>query len=248
MNGDGKTKTEYRRVPLDEITSAYFNPKQRTNPEVMAELMADVAEVGILTPILLVRTDDKKRPYSIADGHRRYHAAVATGWMQDIPAVIVTGMAVEEAYQRQFMTRKVGGKEKLDVYLRSPKALPKKQRDILDREMAIYGRDEMDYLKNQGASAFTFVIVRRVDKYLFRGLPDTTTYGRPPGGGERRRLLPENMKVIARWIVEKEQQGNASKAVESSLDAGKLWKAIKNGDRLYFGENALQVGNKPVRG
>jgi hypothetical protein len=217
------SRVEFKYVPTVEISLAGFNPDSRTDPEAMRDLQADIKEVGILSPLLLVDAGGKQR-YQIADGHRRYRAANELG-LEEVPAVIVHGLSVAEAYRRQFITKRPSGKEVLSIYLKVPGALPKHICKELDKELAIYGREQLvQWEKDKVASPNAFRIVHKIDKWLKAKLPDNMTYVRSD---------PKNLLMIAKWLFSTGGQAKAVFAVEhSNTDARFLWRAIQNGVKL----------------
>jgi small-conductance mechanosensitive channel len=62
------------------------NPKAPESPEVIAELVASIADNGLLQPILVVQNPDDGR-YNIVAGHARYEACKSLGW-KTVPVIV----------------------------------------------------------------------------------------------------------------------------------------------------------------
>ncbi len=92
-------------VPLDEITVNPNQPRREFDQEALQELADSIAEIGIIQPITLRKTDEDK--YQIIAGERRYRASILAG-KSTIPAYIRTAddenvmeMALIENIQRE---------------------------------------------------------------------------------------------------------------------------------------------------
>ena len=92
-------------VPLDEITVNPNQPRREFDQEALQELADSIAEIGIIQPITLRKTDEEK--YQIIAGERRYRASILAG-KSTIPAYIRTAddenvmeMALIENIQRE---------------------------------------------------------------------------------------------------------------------------------------------------
>src|SRR5438046_1206024 len=71
----------YRDVPLYLIRISYTN-RTRFNPEALQQLADNIAEVGILQPILLrpvTPTADAPQIFEVVAGERRFRAAIMAG-------------------------------------------------------------------------------------------------------------------------------------------------------------------------
>jgi ParB family transcriptional regulator, chromosome partitioning protein len=94
-----------RLVPIDQVDPNPNQPRQVMGD--LSELMASIAEKGILEPLVVRQRGDR---YQIVAGERRYQAAVQVG-LRDLPVVIrdvdETGMlelALIENLQRKDLT------------------------------------------------------------------------------------------------------------------------------------------------
>ena len=74
-------------VALNQIWPNPLNPRQRFEPEALAELVASVRELGILEPLVLTPATDAIEGYLVVAGERRRQAAVEVG-LTWVPAVI----------------------------------------------------------------------------------------------------------------------------------------------------------------
>jgi ParB family chromosome partitioning protein len=94
-----------RLVPIDEVDANPNQPRQVMGD--LSELMASIAEKGIIEPIIVRQ---RGRRYQIVAGERRYQAAVQVG-LREIPVVIrevddaeIIEVALVENLQRKDLT------------------------------------------------------------------------------------------------------------------------------------------------
>lgn len=71
-------------VPIEQIYPNPHNPRKRFDQSELDKLTDSVRQVGILSPILVVRDDEQ---YRIVAGERRYRAAKAAG-LAEVPVLI----------------------------------------------------------------------------------------------------------------------------------------------------------------
>src|SRR3989454_8591674 len=94
-----------RMVPIDMIDPNPDQPRQVMGD--LSELMASIAEKGVIEPLIVRQRDDR---FQIIAGERRYHASVQVG-LRELPVVIrdvddaeVTELALVENLQRKDLT------------------------------------------------------------------------------------------------------------------------------------------------
>ena len=94
-----------RLVPIDMIDPNPDQPRQVMGD--LSELMASIAEKGVIEPLIVRQRDDR---FQIIAGERRYHASVQVG-LRELPVVIrdvddaeVTELALVENLQRKDLT------------------------------------------------------------------------------------------------------------------------------------------------
>ena len=94
-----------RLIPIDQIDPNPNQPRQVMGD--LSELIASIAEKGILEPLIVRQRGDR---FQIVAGERRYQAAVQVG-LRDLPAVIrevddteVIELALIENLQRKDLT------------------------------------------------------------------------------------------------------------------------------------------------
>ena len=118
-----------RMVPIDQIDPNPNQPRQVMGD--LSELIASIAEKGILEPLVVRQRGDR---FQIVAGERRYQAAVQVG-LQELPAVIrdvdeteMLELALIENLQRKDLTpfEEVGGaarpRRELRLHARRPGA------------------------------------------------------------------------------------------------------------------------------
>lgn len=92
-------------IPVDDISPNPEQPRTSFDPETLRELSASIAELGIIQPLSLRKTDDGL--YQIIAGERRWRAAKMAG-LRSVPAYVrtasdceITEMALIENIQRE---------------------------------------------------------------------------------------------------------------------------------------------------
>ena len=95
-----------RQIPIDRIDPNPNQPRQVMGD--LSELMASVAEKGVIEPLIVRSRGDR---FQIIAGERRYQAAVQVG-LRELPVVIrdvddgeVIELALVENIQRKDLTR-----------------------------------------------------------------------------------------------------------------------------------------------
>ena len=96
-----------RLIPIDLIDPNPDQPRQVMGD--LSELMASIAEKGILEPLVVRQRGDR---FQIVAGERRYQAAVQIG-LRDLPVVILTTRSGEK---HQHLARRLG----VNHYLTKP--------------------------------------------------------------------------------------------------------------------------------
>jgi hypothetical protein len=212
-------------VDTRKLKGSSFNPVSRYAKQAttMAELVADIKKVGVLSPLMVVPVGGGH--YQVADGHRRWTAATIAG-LETVPCVVIEGLTLGEVYRRQFITRRPSGQEVLQVYLLAPDAVAPRQRRMLERYETIFGRERLNAFSEAGASLNTFLVIRALDRYLAGNVPVHMKYG--PAG------MSERMAELADWLIGQRQQGSAWKAIAVRFDARTLWQTIRRNEKLTF--------------
>lgn len=94
-----------REIPVREIVPNRFQPRQRFDPEKLAELAESIRQHGVVQPVVVRPVDDH---YELIVGERRWRAAQAAG-LHVVPAVVkdlgsdedVMAVALVENLQRE---------------------------------------------------------------------------------------------------------------------------------------------------
>jgi ParB family chromosome partitioning protein len=75
-------------IPIDELAPSPLNPRKHFDKDALTELAGSIAAHGIVTPILVRKTESLRKPYyEIAAGERRHRAAKQAG-LDRVPVVI----------------------------------------------------------------------------------------------------------------------------------------------------------------
>jgi ParB/RepB/Spo0J family partition protein len=90
------TNTNFREIPLEEITPSPMNPRKVFSGDKLAELAKSIKQKGVIEPIIVRPIKAGKKPYEIVAGGRRFHAS-ALAKLRTIPA-IVRDLTDDEAY------------------------------------------------------------------------------------------------------------------------------------------------------
>lgn len=105
-----KVKIEIKDIPIHELKIDEFNVRQGEWDE-NEELVNSIKQQGILEPLLVRPSNDKKNPYSIICGGRRWHAAIDAG-LKVVPCVVrefsdleTLGTSLQENMQRGNLDR-----------------------------------------------------------------------------------------------------------------------------------------------
>ena len=75
---------EYVSVPIAELAESTTNPRKTFHQEPLEELAESIRSKGVLSPLLVRRTDDH---LEIVSGARRYRAAQRAG-LREVPVRI----------------------------------------------------------------------------------------------------------------------------------------------------------------
>ncbi len=82
-----KENSDFKMIPVSEIAPNPQNPRKEATGAKFDELCASINSVGVIEPIIVRPVKDKKTPYEIVAGERRFKASVKLG-LPKIPAVI----------------------------------------------------------------------------------------------------------------------------------------------------------------
>jgi ParB/RepB/Spo0J family partition protein len=90
------TNTNFKEIPLDQITPSPMNPRKVFSGDKLAELVLSISQKGVIEPIIVRPIKDGEKSYEIVAGGRRFHAS-SLAKLQTIPA-IVRDLTDDEAY------------------------------------------------------------------------------------------------------------------------------------------------------
>lgn len=79
--------TAFGLIPLEQISPNPRQPRQVFDEDAMDELVHSIREVGVLQPVVVRLTDEKKPAYELIMGERRFRASQLAG-ATTIPAII----------------------------------------------------------------------------------------------------------------------------------------------------------------
>ena len=81
---DEKDGLAVEELRLSEVAPGRMQPRSRMEPEALEALAASIREEGILSPLIVRKTD---AGYEIVAGERRYQAAKMIG-LETVPAIV----------------------------------------------------------------------------------------------------------------------------------------------------------------
>ncbi len=92
---DGKSRGEYRAIPLEKIAPNPHQPRKAFDPDRLAELAESFTARGMLQPILV---KPEGAGYQLVAGERRYRAA-RLAKLETVPALVLNDIQDEEMVQ-----------------------------------------------------------------------------------------------------------------------------------------------------
>ena len=94
--GDAFSSSGMLEVPIEQISPNPYQPRKTFNDASIEELSRSVREHGIIQPLVVTRTGDKK--YRLIAGERRFRAAQKAG-LSKVPVVVKETMADTDVLQ-----------------------------------------------------------------------------------------------------------------------------------------------------
>ena len=85
--GDTKVDTNINKLSIGELIRNKYQPRKNFNQENLDELTNSIKERGIIQPIVVRKSADRKSKYEIIAGERRWLAAQNAG-LHEVPVVI----------------------------------------------------------------------------------------------------------------------------------------------------------------
>ena len=104
--GKEESAIGFMEIPVSQIRSNPFQPRQDFNVEELKELRASLKSSGLLQPITVRRRSDGADGYELVAGERRLRAAISLGWttisavVKDLDDRQLLGLALVENLQR----------------------------------------------------------------------------------------------------------------------------------------------------
>lgn len=108
-SGPGPRLRDAWLIPMAQLVPNSWQPRRRANPVRLQELAKDIAERGVLEPLIVRPLEDGH--YQIIAGERRYHAAGLAG-LESVPCLV---RDVDEAEARAIALVENLQREDLDV-------------------------------------------------------------------------------------------------------------------------------------
>lgn len=84
-DADIKPAASINEIPMDQIETNPFQPRENFNDDALAELANSIRELGIIQPITVRQVNEKK--YQLITGERRFRASMLIG-LKMIPAYV----------------------------------------------------------------------------------------------------------------------------------------------------------------
>ena len=86
--GDTNINTNLKKLQITDLTRNKLQPRKNFDKENLEELTNSIRERGIIQPIVVRGSEDKKNKYEIIAGERRWLAAQNAG-LHEVPVVII---------------------------------------------------------------------------------------------------------------------------------------------------------------
>lgn len=121
-----------QQIALDQIVPSPLQPRQEFPPDVLAELVASIRELGIIQPLIVRRVRDH---YELIAGERRWRAAREVG-LADAPAIVREATdreVLEQALVENLQREDLNAIEEALAYARLSKEFGLTQEDISKR-------------------------------------------------------------------------------------------------------------------
>ena len=85
--GEIKSDTNINKISISDLTSNKFQPRKFFNEDELLDLTNSIKERGIIQPIIVRKSEDRKNKYEIIAGERRWIAAQKAG-LHEVPVVV----------------------------------------------------------------------------------------------------------------------------------------------------------------
>ena len=86
--GDSDTKVTNNKISISSITPNKFQPRKNFQKEDLLELSNSIKERGIIQPLIVRKSEDKKNKYELIAGERRLQASQMAG-LHEVPVFII---------------------------------------------------------------------------------------------------------------------------------------------------------------
>jgi hypothetical protein len=153
-------------VPVDDITSADFQPESRTTRPALKELERDILETGLVYPLVIDANG------GLIDGHRRFSVLVHNG-CTEIPCLILDEDQAERFAAVNGTVRTMRGKDAQEIYAKDPAALMPRQRNNIRRASEYMGSDLFSEIVSKGDATAVSVynIAQQASHFVSENFP-----------------------------------------------------------------------------
>jgi hypothetical protein len=198
-------KLQFREFRIADLKAAHYNPPSRTKDEAISGLVRSIGDIGLLYPILV--TNDG----TIIDGHRRVAAHKELS-METIPAIIGVGDPNKLYASVNVTSRKMGGNEALQVFLKEPEAITSLLRARFNKMIEVLGEPRVRKMARQGYSIRIYNRARQVAIYC----------------DQDEVMIP----TIFDWLITTQTHTALSAALVNDVSPGTIMKAVRSNRKL----------------
>jgi len=197
-------------VPVGKIRRAPYNPASRVSKARLTKLLADIEESGqIFVPLIMTSA------HELIDGHRRLACAELLE-MKTVPAVIreMTPEERQRAYASINSTsQSMRSSDALQVWLRSPDAIPATRAMAFEAMQARLGRPMVKKMADKSYSPYLYTLAIRIAGYC--GI-DSDAF----------------IKKTVAWLMSHNAQSQVRMAMTMDQPASTLARAIERNQTL----------------
>lgn len=196
-------------VPVDDIKISPFNPLPRTEPAALRDLLMQIRDVGIMSPLMVA--DDGY----LADGHRRLACAKILG-ITHVPVRRVVGTAAEWYHRLNDGGRPLTGKEWAESVARGLpiESVARRHRPDIAQLYSLLGEEDFrDLFANRRVAPHILSIAKRIGVYI------------DDSSGEM-------LRAIVLWLEKHNSQKMARDAMDGEINPYDLMRAVIEDRRI----------------
>ncbi len=148
-----------QKLKPSQLTTAKYNPKSRTEKQVLKPLLESIRTHGILYPLL---ADEK---FNLIDGHRRLACAKELK-LSEVPVVISnTKLTNDDCYETINTTaRRISSRDQIFIYINGGKVSSNTKKRIIELEKII-GTSDLKMFGEKYTSTAILSVGKKISEY-----------------------------------------------------------------------------------